>query len=273
MRGGTRDWTLPAVSAKEPSMIAMAVIGALAGLVVGSFIGVLGERWPRGEQVSRGRSRCEACEKTLGPHELVPLFSYLVQRGRCRGCHARIPRRLPLVELLAAGAGAISFAAARQPFDFAWAGFAWALIALALLDMRALWLPDRLTVPLALAGLAVAALQGYVLLSLAGALTGFTMLFLFSAIYTALRRRRGLGGGDPKLLAAIGAWLGPGALPLVLLFGSLLGLTAAAIMLVLGRSVSRNTKLPFGMFLIAGTACYVFLTHLPVSLAYGIPVP
>lgn len=254
-------------------MIAMAIIGTLLGLLAGSFIGVLGERWPRGEQVSRGRSRCEVCGKALGPHELVPLLSYVIQRGRCRRCHACIPRRLPLVELVAAGAGGISFAAARQPFDFAWAGFAWTLIALALLDMRALWLPDRLTLPLTLAGLAFAALQGHFLLSLAGALTGFAVLFLFSTIYTALRRQRGLGGGDPKLFAAVGAWLGPGALPLILLFGSILGLAAVAVMLMLGRSVSRGTKLPFGTFLIAGTACYVFLTHLPVFLAYGIPVP
>ena len=251
----------------------LALLGALAGLIAGSFIGVLVERWPRGEQIVRGRSRCDSCAKTLSPHELVPLLSYAVQRGRCRGCGARIPARLPLTELAAAIIGAAAFAAAPPLSGAGWALFGWTLLALALLDLRAFWLPDRLTLPLTAGGMIFGIFAGEWLLALTGAAIGWSALFLVAAAYRALRGREGLGGGDPKLFAAIGAWLGPGALPLVLLLAACLGLAAAAALKLGGRKMAGDTQLPFGTFLVAAVPAYIFVTILSRPPAFVIPLP
>ncbi|MGB3722208.1 MAG: prepilin peptidase [Pacificimonas sp.] len=249
-----------------------ALFGTLAGLMIGSFIGVIGERWPRGEQAVRGRSRCDSCGRTLRVTEMVPLVSYMMQRGRCRRCRAAIPWRLPLVEMLAGTIGGLVFGLAQEPMDFVWAVFGWILLALALLDMRALWLPDRLTYPLIAAGLLVGALKGEALLALTGAAIGWASLFLTAVLYERLRGRRGLGGGDPKLFAGIGAWLGPGALPLVLLIAALSGLVAALGLKLAGHDVGQATKLPFGTLLALGVAGEIAFALVYAPPAFSIPL-
>ena len=254
-------------------MLLAAAAGAAAGLVAGSFIGVIGERWPRGEQVVRGRSHCDSCGRTLGPLELVPLVSWLAQRGRCRGCGAAIPVALPIVELGAAAIGALVAIAADEPLDSAWLIFGWMLLALAYLDLKAFWLPDRLTLPLMAAGLAVQALVGEAVLSIAGAAIGWSLLVLVAAGYRRLRGREGLGGGDPKLLGAIGAWLGPGALPIVLFAGSGAGLVAMVGVALAGHQVTGSTRLPFGFFLAVGAALYMAFAYMFGLPAFGARLP
>ncbi len=249
-----------------------ALFGMLAGMLIGSFIGVVGERWPAGEQAVRGRSRCDACGRTLRARELVPIVSYVIQGGRCRGCDAGIPWRLPLVEMAASLIGAAVFGLADMPLGLLWAGFGWTLLALAYLDARALWLPDRLTYPLIAAGLAVGVLKGAALLALTGAAIGWASLFLTAAAYKFLRGRKGLGGGDPKLFAGIGAWLGPGALPLVLLIAALCGLLIAAAMKLAGREVRGATKLPFGTLLALGVVGERLFALLYGPPAFSIPL-
>lgn len=222
--------------------------GTVAGLIAGSFIGALVSRWPRGESVVHGRSHCDSCGHGLRARDLVPVLSYVALRGRCRECGARILAAHLVAELGAALVGATAFAVAPPPEALTGLAFGWTLVALALLDARHLWLPDRLTLPLAAAGVAASALDFSPSLtdSLIGAAAGYAALTLIALAYQALRKRRGLGGGDPKLLGAIGAWLGWPLLPPVLLLASLAGLAAVALSTTRGTTVSGSDKLPLG---------------------------
>jgi len=223
------------------------VSGACLGAIAGSFLALVGRRWPAGQGFIGGRSRCDSCGRALAPRDLVPLFSYLLLRGRCRTCNAAIPADTVWIELLAAMIGAAAAALARQPLDYVWALFGWTLLLLAVLDLRHFWLPDALTLPLAGAGLVVsAAYQWPPTDALIGAAVGFASLDLVRQAYRLLTAREGMGAGDPRLFAAIGAWTGWRVLPLILLASALVGLAAAAISAIRGRNVSRLSEVPFG---------------------------
>lgn len=229
------DWLLP-------------LAGLILGAIFGSFIAALVIRWPRGEGVARGRSRCDACGKTLGPLELVPLVSYALQCGKCRGCGAAIDPRHIAIEAAAALIGASALFVSPDLEGWFGAVFGWFLLALAVLDIDQFWLPDRLTLPLMALGLVAAPLTRPELTKarLIGALAGFVALSLIGWGYRRIRGRQGLGGGDPKLFAAIGAWLGWMQLPFVLLLASLVGLLAALGARARGEAVSATTRLPLG---------------------------
>ena len=236
-----------------PSSFLLAVLFAAVGAVVGSFVALVAMRWPAGRPIALARSACDSCGAVLGAGELVPLLSFAVQRGRCRRCGARIPWRHPAIEVAAAAIGAASVALLPLPAGAAVAAFGWALLLLALLDAEHFWLPSAVTWPLTAAGLGVtawldpAALPDHVI----GAVAGWASLALIAAGYRRLRGRVGLGGGDAKLFAASGAWLGWAALPTVLLGAALAGIVAA--LLLHGRSVTATTRLPLGIFLAAAT--------------------
>lgn len=231
--------------------VTSAVLGGLAGLIAGSFVGALATRWPAGRSVADGRSRCDTCGTVLGVADLIPVLSFVRLRRTCRTCGAAIAPVHLAAELACAFIGATAALAAPPAFAFAGALFGWTLVALALLDLKALWLPDRLTLPLAIAGvLAAGAGIGPSLTdSLIGAAAGYGTLTLIAVAYRALRGRVGLGGGDPKLLGAIGAWLGWTMLPFVLLLASLAGLTMIAVRKARGESVARTDALAFGALL------------------------
>lgn len=233
------------------SLWARGGLGALLGLIAGSFIATILIRWPKGESAMAGRSRCDACGAALGPAELVPLISYLIARGRCRRCEAPIDGRHPAVELAAALVGAVGMAAHPVPLGFATALLGWWLLLLALLDHEHQWLPDRLTLPLLALGLlaAWAGLGPDWPARVAGAAIGWGVLALIALVYRAMRGRDGLGGGDPKLLGAIGAWVGAWHLPAILLGAGLIGLAAALAMKLRGEEVGPATRLPLGTFL------------------------
>ena len=230
------------------SAAALVAGGAVAGLIAGSFVGALVQRWPRGERVARGRSHCDACGVTLTWRELIPVLSFARQRGRCRTCGAPIPRVHLAAEVAGAIVGGSAFAAAPPAVALAGAAFGWTLIALALLDAEHLWLPDRLTLPLGAAGLAAAFAEigADVAGSAIGAVAGFGALWLIGRAYRRTRGWDGLGGGDPKLLGAIGAWVGWALLPPVLLLASLTGLALVALRASRGAAVGATDKLPLG---------------------------
>jgi leader peptidase (prepilin peptidase)/N-methyltransferase len=199
-----------------------------------------------------GRSRCPACGTTLRPRDLVPLLSWLWQRGRCRHCGAPVSAWYPAVELAAAAVGAASPLLLPTPEALVAVLLGWWLLALALIDLEAWILPDALTLPLILAGLLLAAAGGAApgrlpLASLgeaaAGAALGYVVLAGVAWAYRRLRRREGLGLGDAKLFAGAGAWLGAASLPVVMLTAALLGLAFA----VLRRQPLRaESAVPFG---------------------------
>jgi leader peptidase (prepilin peptidase)/N-methyltransferase len=228
-----------------------AAIGAGLGLIAGSFLGAIVTRWPRGSSVLRGRSQCDACGRTLGPLDLVPLLSWLLARGRCRSCAVPIDPAHVLMETGCALIGTVAFLIAPPVPAIILALGGWILLALALLDWWHHWLPDALTLPFAIIGLTLGEWAGLPLFTdrAIGAALGYGGLFLIAFAYRALRGREGLGLGDAKLLGGIGGWLGWAALPIVLLVASVSGLLWAGIASLRGQAVTGQTALPLGTFL------------------------
>ncbi|WP_294088785.1 A24 family peptidase [Sphingomonas sp.] len=228
-----------------------AALLALLGLILGSFIATLVIRWPHGRSVMAGRSVCDGCGRALGVGELVPLLSALVQRGRCRACGGAINPLHGRIELAAGLIGALAGATLPGMAAPVAALFGWLLLALAALDITEFWLPDVLTATLALAGVASWALGiGPALADrLIGGAAGFGALWAIGAGYRMLRGREGLGGGDPKLLGAIGLWLGWRLLPAVVLVAALVGLGVVLLRWAGGRAVDRGDALPLGALL------------------------
>lgn len=221
------------------------------GLIAGSFTGALVVRWPEGRSVVHGRSACDTCGATLRARDLVPLASALLLGGRCRTCRAPIDPVHWRLELAAAAVGAAAGLVAAAPSALAGALFGWMLLALAALDLRHWWLPDRLTATLALAGIAsgCAGLAPELADRAIGGAAGFGALWAIAAAYRAARGREGLGGGDPKLLGAVGLWLGWRMLPGVVLLACLLGFGWIAWARVRGHRMGSGDALPFGALL------------------------
>lgn len=231
----------------------------LLGLIFGSFLATVAIRAPEGRSAARGRSACDACGAPLSAWELVPLLSYVGLRGRCGRCGGRISAFHPAMEVLGLLIGAVSGALAPGLTGVAGAMFGWQLLLLAVLDLRAFWLPNWGTGALAVSGLA-AGLAGLAPDwgdRLIGGALGFGGLWLAARGYRAWRGREGLGGGDPKLMGAIGLWLGWAALPMLLLLASLIGLGAVLAMMAMGRKPKATTRMPFGIMLaMAGFALW-----------------
>ena len=220
------------------------LLGGL-GLILGSFIAALVVRWPEGRSVAGGRSACDACGRTLRAVELVPLVSAAWQRGRCRGCGAAIDPIHWQVEAAALVIGVSAGWVAPGPAGIAGAVFGWLLLALAALDWRAFWLPDRLTLLLAATGLLGAAtdLPPSMADRLAGGALGFGLLWGIAIGYRLWRKR------DPKLFGAIGLWLGWRMLPAVLLVAALIGLGVVLVRRLAGRPIAADDALPLGTLL------------------------
>ncbi|TGX52419.1 prepilin peptidase [Sphingomonas gei] len=246
------------------------VLLGVLGLVFGSFIATVAIRWPQGRSPLHGRSQCDGCDKPLAARELVPLVSFVFQRGKCRGCGAPIHPSHFVTELLGLAIGVTAGVAMPGMGGVAGAAFGWLLLALAALDLTAFWLPNLLTGALAAAGLATGLLGLWppIEARLIGGIGGYAALAAVAAGYRLARGRQGLGGGDPKLFGAIGCWLGWQALPLVLLAAALIGLAAVLGLYMGGRKVTATDRLPFGVML-AAAAFTVWigqaLTPLPAS--------
>ena len=236
------------------------VLAALIGLILGSFIATLVLRWPAGRSVL-GRSQCDGCGRVLGVGELVPLLSAIAADGCCRTCRVAIDPFHWRVELASALIGAIALAIMPGTVGWMWALFGWMLLPLALLDARHFWLPDRLSAVLAITGLVLAGpLLGASLLDRwIGALAGGGALAGIAWAYRRARGGDGMGGGDPKLVAAIGCWLGWQALPLMLLLASLGGIVWALAAQQKGDQPLAQRPVPFGVF-----ACTAAFAAVPI---------
>lgn len=201
------------------------------------------------------RSACPHCGHAITAMENIPLLSWLWLKGRCRECQAPISARYPLVELLTALLSLV-VAATYPP---GWALLAallltWVLVALTFIDLDKMLLPDQLTLPLLWGGLLFNLTGGFVPLTDAviGAMAGYLVLWSLYWAFKLLTGKEGMGYGDFKLLAALGAWLGWQALPIVLLLSSLVG-AFIGISLILLRNHHQNKPIPFGPYLaIAG---------------------
>jgi leader peptidase (prepilin peptidase)/N-methyltransferase len=221
----------------------------LAAPFVGSFMGVLIQRLPANLPVVFGRSACPHCSARLSAWELVPLASFLLLRGRCRHCRQPIGLLHPAVELAAVGISLWAVSVDSDPVRL-WTdcGLGWTLLTLAWIDCTSYLLPDVLTLPLLLAGLALTwgiqpeALTDHCLATVVGYLSFQGLAFA----YRRLRGRDGLGGGDAKLIAGAGAWCGLALLPFVVLGSAIAGLLAALGFALTGRAVTSRTRIAFG---------------------------
>lgn len=229
------------------------VVAAAFGLVIGSFLNVCIYRLPRGRSIVWPASHCPSCGRALSWYENIPLVSYAVLRGACRTCHAAISPVYPAVELatgvvfvvLYAQVGLVPLLAARLVF-------ACAMIVLAVVDLRHRVLPNSITLGGILVGFAFSlALPPGWLASLVGILAGGGSLLLIAEGYRLVRREEGLGMGDVKMLAMIGAFLGWKLMLLTLALSSLLGATVGLVVIA-AKKGDMKYALPFGTFLAVG---------------------
>lgn len=231
---------------------------------IGSFLGLVIRRLPAGGDIAASRSRCPHCATTLSPRELVPVLSWLAQRGRCRHCRAELGSFYPAVELAATTIALLAVLLTDGP-QSAWlgCGLGWTLLALSWIDAETMLLPDVLTLPLILAGLMLAIPGGgdAMLAAGIGAALGYGLIWAVARAYAWRAGREGLGEGDLKLFAATGAWLGWQMLPAVIFLSSVLGIIAALAAMAVGRRMTRETRIPFGPFIAAATWLGFLVQH------------
>ncbi|MFB9148700.1 prepilin peptidase [Roseovarius ramblicola] len=235
------------------SLLPLSLFLLVTGAAAGSFLALWAERLPHGEGVVLRGSRCRGCGARIGWRDLVPVVSWLSLGGRCRGCGATVPRWLWHAELGGVALAAAAILVAPTPALMALGAlWLWLLMGLALCDLTAMRLPDPLNAALLATGLGLGMSGPGTGAALIGAGAGAGAFLTIRLAYQALRGREGLGMGDVKLMAGIGAGLGWQALPLVALIASLcaLGVTLA---LRHGR-VERDAEIPFGAYLCAAAA-------------------
>ena len=264
------------------------LLALILGLLVGSFLNVVIYRVPEGlnrnwklqakqildlplEQGEGERfnilmppSHCPSCKAAIKPWQNIPILSYVLLKGQCKHCHTAISLRYPLVELLTG----LVFAICAWKFGATWTAlatmvFSAYLIAMIFIDVDTQLLPDQLTLPLMWGGI-VFHLAAYLLQadwgittlvdSLLGAIVGYLSLWSIFQLFKLVTGKEGMGYGDFKLLAALGAWLGIGVLPIIIIMSALVGLIFAIIM-----KVAKNQPMPFGPYLaISGWLVLIF---------------
>ena len=266
---------------------------AVIGLCVGSFLNVVIHRLPkmlehawadecaalRGDEPSERpkynlvapRSACPACKHQIGALENIPVVSWLWLRGKCSGCGIRISARYPVTEVV----GALLALAAAWKFGPTWqsvaiAGLLLVLLALTAIDIDTQLLPDNLTLPLLWAGLIANSFTLFVPLMTAlwGAIFGYLVLWGVYWAFKLITGKEGMGYGDFKLLAALGAWLGWQMLPVIILLSSVVGAVVGIGMIVL-RGRDRNIPIPFGPYLAGAGALAVFFGPALISAYLG----
>lgn len=225
---------------------------ALAGAAAGSFLNVCIVRMPAGESVVRPRSRCPACGAAIRWFDNVPVISWLVLRARCRDCAAGIPWRYPAIEAAAAAIWAgLAWRYGASSAALAGAALFTLLLGIAITDARHYVIPDPLSLGGLAIGLAVSGLPGHTtpFAAAAGAALGFALMFVVGYLGERAFGKPALGGGDVKLMAMVGAFLGPAGVLLTVFLGALSGT------LVFGPVSFRTGRpVPFGTFLAFGAA-------------------
>ncbi|MBT0569395.1 prepilin peptidase [Curvibacter sp. CHRR-16] len=266
------------------------------GLLIGSFLNVVIHRLPRMMEeewkaecqqfinpeaprtsvtisLLHPRSRCPHCDHAIQWYENIPLVSYVMLRGRCSACKQPISTRYPIVELITAGL--FAWCAAQHGYSAAcvlWSIFAAALLSLALIDWDTTLLPDSITLPLLWLGLIGAALgwsSNSLLPHFWGAVVGYTSLWSIYWAFKLLTGKEGMGFGDFKLFAALGAWFGWQALLPIILMASIVG-SVVGLILKLNASLRPGGYIPFGPFLAGGAFACLFLGPQTIMMGIGL---
>lgn len=238
----------------------LTIISVIFGAIVGSFLNVCIFRLPKGESIVWPGSHCPHCKKPIKFYDNIPLLSYLLLGGKCRQCHRSISLQYPLVE----GITALSSLLLIMKFGLSltyliYFAFVSALIVITVIDLYHQIIPDVISLPGIGAGLLASLIIPQITFfnSLLGVLSGGGSLFLIATVYQWLFKREGMGGGDVKLLAMVGAFLGWKAVILTILLGSFIGSITGIIVMVL-KGKDFKYAIPFGPFLSLGAVAALF---------------
>ena len=241
-------------------MTLMSIFVFLFGAVVGSFLNVCIYRIPRSESIVFPSSHCPECNNKIRAFDNIPVVSYLLLRGSCRACGTRISWQYPVVELLSALLTLFLFLRFYfSPTFFVLFVFCMALVVITFIDLEHQIIPDSISLPGIIIGFATSFILPWLSWksSLIGIVAGGGSLLLVATGYQLLTKKEGMGGGDIKLLAMMGAFLGWRSIPFIIftssLFGSVVGLTLMAI-----RKKDSQLPIPFGPFLAFGAVLFIF---------------
>jgi leader peptidase (prepilin peptidase)/N-methyltransferase len=253
------------------SSLALTIAAGVFGLLLGSFLNVVIHRLPRGQSIVRGRSMCPKCKQTVRAYDNVPVISWIVLRGKCRACGWKIPGRYPLVELLTGAAAAGAMWASGPTLTALWVfAFLAIMIAITFIDWEHQIIPD----PLSLGGTvlgwigAVVCLPITLVQSLVGSIVGAGLILAIALLYKAARKVDGMGGGDVKLMAMIGAFLGWQMVFAVLFVAAFAG-SVYGIILLRKRGADGKTAVAFGSFLAPAAILMWFAGERLLSLYLG----
>ncbi|MGA2193286.1 MAG: prepilin peptidase [Nitrospirota bacterium] len=230
------------------------------GLVVGSFLNVCIYRLPRGKSIVFPPSACPACGTAIKPWQNIPLISYVFLRGRCASCGAGISIRYPAVELL----NGLLYTAAFYKFGVSFMtpavmALLSALVVVTFIDIEHKIIPDGITLPGIAIGLVMgpAVFKTGILGSVIGMVAGGGVLLLVGFLGELIMHKEGMGGGDVKLMAMLGAFLGWKTVLIIIFIGSFLG-SATGLLLIIFNVIKRENYIPFGPFLAAGAVIAIF---------------
>ncbi len=241
-------------------VISYLFIGGM-GAVIGSFLNVCIYRLPRSQSIVSPRSRCPSCGTPIAFYDNIPILSYFFLKGSCRSCHARISPRYPFIECVNAAAYiSLWYKYGCNLAVLFYAVFFSMLLVISMIDLDFRIIPDALSI----SGVALGFIASFFvksvtpLQSILGILTGGGFLFLVAVIYEKVAHKEGMGGGDIKLLAMIGAFLGWQALPFVILISSFSGALVGIFVIAILKK-DMKFAIPFGPFLSFGATLYLFM--------------
>jgi leader peptidase (prepilin peptidase)/N-methyltransferase len=232
----------------------------LFGAALGSFLNVCISRIPRGLSIVSPPSRCPGCGYRIAFYDNIPILSYLLLRGRCRGCGEPISLQYPLVEFITALLFLFLFFRFGLSIHFGVAALlVLSLIVITFIDLEHQIIPDSISLPGIIIGFAASFLPGSPgwLSSLVGIVAGGGSLLLIATAYEKVTGKEGMGGGDVKLLAMLGAFLGWESIPFIIFTGSLVG-SVIGVTAMLIQNKGSDLKIPFGPFLAFGAILYIF---------------
>lgn len=241
------------------------------GAIIGSFLNVCIARLPDGRSIVRPPSHCPKCQTFLAWYDNIPVLSYLVLGGRCRSCHVRISPLYPAVEVLTGALAVALFLRLGPTLAFAgYFAFAAALVVITFIDLDHRIIPDVISLPGIVIGLAFALVSPLVTPrdALLGVLAGGGTLLAVAWSYQKLRGVEGMGGGDVKLLAMIGAFLGWQSIFVTLFVGSVIG-SLIGVALMLYEGADTKLAIPFGPFLAGGALVYLFWGERILAFYFG----
>lgn len=239
----------------------LSIILFIFGACIGSFLNVCIFRIPLKKSIVFPASFCPECKKNIPYFCNIPILSYIFLQGQCKYCKTHISLRYPLVELLTAVFTVFLFLNFNLTFPmFFWLSFVCVLIVVSFIDFDHQIIPDVISIP----GMVIFASSAFFLPEMSikdvlmGIFAGGGILYIVALVYFKLRKKQGMGGGDIKLLAMIGAAMGIKGVMFTLFFGSLFGTAAGIFSIFLAKAGERHFKIPFGPYLSAGAVLYIF---------------